>query len=236
MNETQIRELLVTHLSKKHDASTIFIKELFINNFSCRADLVMANGQLSVFEIKSKLDTLDRLPDQVRNYNIAFENVIIVCADKHVEKVMICCDQHIGVWSINDKGEIKLRRRSSRIKLTKDNWLRHLPIDELKTLLKSYKMPVSGRRDLLTQRLNESLSQDEIRDYVLAYFKSRDRKILALKRKKEATSNRRGFPQCSDSILSHNTHDLTQPLMVMPRKTAKNPNPRPIRVRVSQVA
>ncbi|MDC5230955.1 sce7726 family protein, partial [Acinetobacter baumannii] len=69
MNEKQIRNCLIKHLSTKHDLkTTAFISELFINNFTCRADLVMANGQLSVFEIKSKFDTLDRLPTQIKNY------------------------------------------------------------------------------------------------------------------------------------------------------------------------
>lgn len=237
MNEKKIRSCLVDYLSKKHDlVNTIFIKELFVNNFACRADLVMANGQLSVFEIKSKLDSLDRLPNQIENYIKAFENITVVCAQKHLDKVLSQYQSPIGVWLIEDDGKIVIKRRSSRLKKSSSEWLRHIPIDELRLLLKSKDLYIGGNREFLVKEAAQKICTKEIRDFVLSYFKRREDKIL--KRKKIIDKN--SSVSISNKTLTHSETFIDGINLVseniqtiLPRKTLKNPNPRPILLQVS---
>lgn len=232
MNEKEIRSCLIEYLSKKHELSnTVFISELFVNNFSCRADLVMANGQLSVFEIKSKLDTLDRLPSQVENYTNSFENVVVVCADKHIDKVLKSYDSGIGVWLIRDNGQIIIKRRSNKINLNVNSWLMHLSVGELKSLLKTYKISSIGNREELLSKVQKGIPKYKIREYVLSYFKGRHEKILKLKQNKLKKTSKQSSMSGIGLTFEGSPIDLNG-LTILPRKTKTNPNPRPIPVRL----
>jgi|GEM_PF-933713 len=235
MNEKQIRNCLIKHLSTKHDLkTTAFISELFINNFTCRADLVMANGQLSVFEIKSKFDTLDRLPTQIKNYVSSFENVIVVCAEKHLKKVLDEYDSTIGVWLIDDTGRLTIKRRSNRKKLDTDSWLTHLPVDELKNILRLKGLSLSGNREILLEKVKKQFHKTDIREFVLNYFKTRDAKISKIKKIKEdlkIQSSHLLDLERTIELNKFNSIDI-QTLTVLPRKTKANPSPRPIPVRL----
>ncbi|MCU4576030.1 sce7726 family protein [Acinetobacter courvalinii] len=232
MNEKEIRSCLIEYLSNKHEPSnTVFISELFVNNFSCRADLVMANGQLSVFEIKSKLDTLDRLPTQVEHYTSSFENVVVVCAEKHIDKVLNTYDSSIGVWLIRDNGQIIVKRRSNKINLNVSSWLMHLSVSELKNLLKLNKIPSSGNRGELLSKVQKGIPKYKIRAYVLSYFKNRQEKILKLKQNKLKNLNKSSSILTTGLILEDSPINLKE-LTILPRRTKTNPNPRPIPVRL----
>lgn len=235
MNEKQIRSTLINHLSKKHDLSnTVFISELFINNFTCRADLVMANGQLSVFEIKSKFDTLHRLPTQIENYVTAFESVTVVCAEKHLEKVLSNYESTIGVWLIDDEGRLTIKRRSNKSKLNSISWLTHLPVNELKNLLRTKNLPLKGNREELVNKIEKHFLLNEIREFVLIYFKNRDSKISKLKKiRKSSTIENSPSNYVSEIELNHKSNSIDlNGMTVLPRKTKANPYPRPIPVRL----
>ncbi|MDR6541579.1 hypothetical protein ABIC56_002757 [Acinetobacter bereziniae] len=232
MNEKEIRSCLIEHLSKKHEISdTVFISELFVNNFTCRADLVMANGQLSVFEIKSKFDNLERLPTQVENYTSSFENVVVVCAEKHIEKVLNNYDSSIGVWLIRDSGQITIKRRSNKINLNVNSWLMHLSVSELKNLLKKYEISSIGNRQELLSKVMSGIPKYKVREYVLSYFKSRHEKILKLKQNKQKNIKKSSSIYDTGLTTQESPVDLNG-LTILPRKTKTNPNPRPIPVRL----
>lgn len=227
MNEKEIRSCLIEYLSKRHELSnTVFISELFVNNFACRADLVMANGQLSVFEIKSKFDTLNRLPFQIQNYTSSFENVVVVCAEKHIKKVLDAYDSGIGVWLIRDNGQIIIKRRSNKINLKVDSWLMHLSVNELRDLLKTFKIITTGKREDLLDRIQKSIPKYKVREYVLNYFKGRHEKIQKLRQDKMESRQKISSTSNVGLITADSPTDLSG-LMVLPRKTKGNPHPSP---------
>lgn len=238
MNEKEIREILISYLSDKHlnEAKLTFIKELFVNNFTCRADLVMANGKLSAFEIKSKFDNLNRLPDQLENFTRYFEEVTVVCAEKHLNKVLQLANAEVGVWLIGDNGKLKIIRRAKRKKLPKGVWLSHLPVDELKSLLKNHDLPRSGIREILINRAESKIAIPPIRSYVIEYFKGRENKIRLIKQKRQIlpidiSSNidkKANIENFLSSMLSGES--ISQ---VLPRRTAKNQNPHPTPVHLN---
>lgn len=169
MNEIKIREKLIKELAKQHQYNTEFLAELPIANFSRRIDLVMANGSLSGFEIKSELDTLNRLDGQLKTYTQYFENVTVVCATKHLKSVINITPSNVGILEFDGKQFVS-HRESTASKIEKKEWISFLNVIGLKALLKGHKQKVSGlKSELITKAMN--LSYDEIRLFILDYLK-----------------------------------------------------------------
>lgn len=64
---------------------------------SARIDIAVINGELCGFEIKSDVDSLARLPTQMRAFNAVFEKVCIVVTDRHVASARALIPQW---WSV----------------------------------------------------------------------------------------------------------------------------------------
>lgn len=192
MNEIYIREKLLDKLAKQHPENTAFLAELPIADFSRRIDLVMANGSLSGFEIKSEQDTLARLDGQLETYTQYFENVTVVCATKHLKKVMCIAPDTVGVWEFDGKKLVVRRKACKNQNLDKDIWVSFLNTIGLKALLRKYKLRVSGLKSELVSRAL-SLPYADVRLFVLSYMKQqfpiisedriayRERKLARLK-------------------------------------------------------
>ena len=52
------------------------------------ADFILLNGKGVVYEIKTELDKLDRLDNQINDYYEVFNYVVVITNDKHLIKVM----------------------------------------------------------------------------------------------------------------------------------------------------
>lgn len=187
MNEGQIRAAVIAKVaSSATGAQAAFISEMFVDSFARRADLIVANGKLAVFEIKSHRDSLERLEGQLDSYLRFFEQVTVVCAPKHVPGVEAKAPPHVGIWSINETGTLKtIRPAKSLHQQSVETWLTFLPVDELKLLLRLHGLVSSGRRDELSIRAQE-LTLKSVRDYVLAYLKRRDARIAERMRRTTA--------------------------------------------------
>lgn len=92
-------------------SDAVLINEMVVSNWSRRADLVVANGKLTAFEIKSDLDSLVRLEGQVQTYLGSFDKVIVVVTEKHLESTMRIAPEEVGVWCVES------RRGGPRIKI-----------------------------------------------------------------------------------------------------------------------
>ncbi|MGM0237584.1 sce7726 family protein [Enterococcus sp. AZ103] len=66
--------------------TTTALTELGIGN--SKADFVLINGKAVVYEIKTELDNLDRLDNQINDYYKAFDHVSVVTSKKHLDKVL----------------------------------------------------------------------------------------------------------------------------------------------------
>ena len=62
-----------------------------------RADFVRINGVSHAYEIKTELDTLDRLETQLGDYLAVFEYVTVVIHLKHLEKVKKLISRRVGI-------------------------------------------------------------------------------------------------------------------------------------------
>ncbi|MCM2435834.1 sce7726 family protein [Agrobacterium rosae] len=87
-NDQEIRAAL--HHKKlrsyQKDRSAIIVDELGLSHAKVRIDIAVISAEVHGFEIKSGLDTLDRLPGQLEFYSKGLSRLTLVCADKHLAK------------------------------------------------------------------------------------------------------------------------------------------------------
>lgn len=69
-----------------------------------KADFIMINGKAVVYEIKTELDSFDRLKNQIENYYKGFNSVCVVTCEKNLKKLLeLLEDTKIGVYVLTDK-------------------------------------------------------------------------------------------------------------------------------------
>jgi hypothetical protein len=85
------------------DSSTKLINEMDVCLGVARVDIAIINGKLHGYEIKSKQDTLERLPFQIESYNKVFDTMTIVTCENHIEKVKELVPKWWGIYYISDK-------------------------------------------------------------------------------------------------------------------------------------
>ena len=66
--------------------TTTALSEVWINR--SKADFVMINGKAVVYEIKTDLDNIERLENQINDYYKVFGNVEVVVSENHIDKVL----------------------------------------------------------------------------------------------------------------------------------------------------
>jgi hypothetical protein len=80
----------------KHDLNKSTLLTEFRSDNS-KADVVIVNGTTSVYEIKTELDSLDKLPNQLNSYCKLFDKIHVVTHEKFLEKVLKVADKSIGL-------------------------------------------------------------------------------------------------------------------------------------------
>lgn len=117
-----------------------------------KADFILINGKAVVYEIKSELDSFDRLDTQLRDYYKAFNHVCVVTSESHFDKISgILQNTPVGIYVLTKKNAISKRLRKEP---TEDNsQLNHLAIfkvmhkREYERILKKYfgRLPVTSQ-------------------------------------------------------------------------------------------
>lgn len=110
MDEEQIRTALKRELASLYqaDIGTVILEELGLRHGAARVDLVVVNGCLHGFEIKSDLDSLKRLPRQAQLYSGVLDYLTLVATPRHLNKGMRLIPTWWGVKLIqlNQDGKI----------------------------------------------------------------------------------------------------------------------------------
>lgn len=68
----------------KSDPHAKIIEELGIQHGAARVDIAVVNGILHGYELKSDLDNLNRLPEQMRIYNTVLDNMTLIVGKNHL--------------------------------------------------------------------------------------------------------------------------------------------------------
>lgn len=173
-HEKNAKAILLQHLlGKCADNDAVLINELPVDSFAGRADIVMVNGHIEFFEVKSEADTLTRLPQQVGIFSRFCDKLHIVAAPNHINPIMISTPEHVAVWQLDATG-IKIIRRGKRQELRDNKTLTKLVnVKELRQILSCMgkKSDSSRRKDM--ELAAESLASDELRQLVLRALKNR---------------------------------------------------------------
>lgn len=75
------------------------------------ADFILLNGKATVYEIKTELDTFERLDSQLANYYKAFDNVCVVVHETKLDSIKNKLENsNIGIYYISKRGALKKYR------------------------------------------------------------------------------------------------------------------------------
>lgn len=191
LNERRIKTLLTRHIKQNGWRRTdALISEYFVERASRRADLVAVNGHLTAYEIKSDLDQLSRLVGQLAVYSKYFEEVIVVCTQKHLDSVIKLAEPTVGVMCVSTALGIQRVREATLQSVEIEAWLSHLPITAIRDALtvRGIRCPRVDRTEVLAVARNHMSSLD-VRTTVLTYLKTEKRKQrMALSRKAPSQS------------------------------------------------
>ncbi len=176
---------LIQYFLKKQllKEDVVLINELSLESFSRRADLVLVNGSIDLFEIKSEADSLVRLNGQIETFTKFCDKLHIVVAECHAKKVLSLTSEKTAVWQLNSNGEIKILRKGKKsILLDKKNLLQMINISELRKLLTRNKIkPIPQRRkfmDIAALELDSKIIRQEVLQLLKERYVQDTKKIL----------------------------------------------------------
>lgn len=182
LNDKKIREVLIEKLNRVNLGHEFrIINELGICDGNARVDIALANGRLCGYEIKSDMDTLERLPGQVEAYNKTFDKITIVVGNKFKDRIENYVPEFWGieVAYINKFGNIsikKLRSAKPNKNIESKALLELLWREELKILLLNH--GIKGISNINKRKLRdiaiETIPLKDIKSFTLETIKSRE--------------------------------------------------------------
>ncbi len=105
---TLLNKLLLGIHSPK---TTVALTEVPVNK--SKADFILINGKAVVYEIKTELDNLDRLENQLNDYFKAFNNVCVVTSEATFEAVnKKLVNSNVGIYVLTHRNTISLRKEA----------------------------------------------------------------------------------------------------------------------------
>lgn len=117
------------------DDDAVLISEMTVANWSRRADVVLANGKLWAFEIKSEVDSLSRLSGQAETFRSYFEKFVIVAAARFEPAIAAMNLDGVGIWIADADGSLKQRVAPRQTVLAPDAYISLMTAAELRRLL-----------------------------------------------------------------------------------------------------
>lgn len=103
-----LKELLL----KNHNLSnSVYLTEF--RAFTAKADIVILNGTSTAYEIKSDVDNLSRLVNQVGIYQKMFDRVYVVSNAGNVGKINAIIPKQVGIAVLQSDSSIRFQRRSA---------------------------------------------------------------------------------------------------------------------------
>jgi hypothetical protein len=183
MNDPKIREeFKKRYLSKVTKESCQIFDELGILKGDSIVDIAaITPSSLEGFEIKSGLDTLNRLPNQIICYNQVFDFITILTEPKYVEKVQALVPEFWGIIQVEEYPDQTvdfkpIRNPHINPQVDKRKVLELLWSIECHSIL--HELNIKGhsklRRKKLWDLLDEKLDHQQIKEFVYKYLTRRD--------------------------------------------------------------
>jgi hypothetical protein len=99
MKDQDIRTILLAELNRRYakDTNTLILEEFGVKNGAARIDLVIINHRIHGYEIKSDLDSLNRLSEQVRIFSCVVDRMTLVVGYRHAYNALKMVPEWWGV-------------------------------------------------------------------------------------------------------------------------------------------
>ncbi len=87
-----------------------------------KADFIILNNKkTAVYEIKTELDTLERLESQINDYYKVFKNVIVITCEEHYEKLSReLRNPNVGIYVLTKRNTISIKKEAQESNLYLD--------------------------------------------------------------------------------------------------------------------
>lgn len=165
-------------------------EELGIRHGATRIDFALLNGTMHGFEIKSDSDTLNRLPEQVKEFSAVFDSLTLVVGKRHLYQaihmipdwwgVIVAKVYHQNCVILQSIREPEMNQDQEAISIARLLWKQ-----EVLRLLEERDLAAGVRhktREALYAKLAENLNITEMRDQVSSLLIKREgwRSVLQL--------------------------------------------------------
>jgi hypothetical protein len=185
MNDKDIRTSFIHYLNffgKEYDKETdLLISEMGLSKGKNIVDLAVVNGLLHGYEIKSDVDTLLRLPNQIEMYEKYFSYLTIVTTNKHLKEIRTFTPKWIGlITAQRDENEIvfKSRRKPKLNKSVDKNMVVQLLWKEeslrILEIMQKDKGVRSKNKDVIADRLVQNIELKTLVKLIKEAFKIRE--------------------------------------------------------------
>ena len=150
------------------------IEELGLDHGSARIDIAVVNGEIHGYELKSDVDTLNRLPDQMKTYNSVLDLVTLVVGKTHLRDAIHLVPDWWGIIVAkidlnNDVIFYNIRNAEDNIEQDNVSLARLLWREEALEILEEINEAVGLRskpRNVIYEKLASTLDQKILREKV----------------------------------------------------------------------
>lgn len=176
-----LRKDVEKHRFKTKCPAEIF-EEFNVKHGTARIDMAVVNGVIHGYEIKSDRDTLERLPEQMNEFNNVFDKLTLVVGKRHLHKAMYIVPDWWGivVAKINTNNQVVFHtirkpennQKQTRISMAQLLWRKEaLQVLEEQNKAKGVR---SKPREFIYKRLADILNTESLRKQVSALLISRE--------------------------------------------------------------
>jgi len=183
-NDKIIRDALKKDLEDicKGNSKMKVIEELGITHGEARIDIAVVNGSIHGYELKSDMDTLKRLPNQIKIYNSVLDQVTLVVGKNHLYEAIKIIPEWWGITiaKITDCGGTVMFNKIREPEQNPDQnsvavaallW-RNEALEILEKIDKA-KGVRSKNREILYERLADTLDKESLNETVRDYLRAR---------------------------------------------------------------
>lgn len=194
-HEAAAKAALINYFRAKGsiDEQSVVISELELPTCARRADLVLIGADVTAVEIKTHVDSLARLPEQIGTFCRAFPSVYAAVATVHVQKAITLVPEGCGILELQSRANglrVVLRKKAKRYtNLSIREQTSLLPAKALARAVRSAgKLIVKATRRQELVVAAQSISTTELAQFIEIYL--RDKYETTSARFNEATSHR----------------------------------------------
>ncbi|WP_066408178.1 sce7726 family protein [Aliarcobacter skirrowii] len=200
----KIKISLYNELLKQLNNDQFIVPEVFLGK--AIADLLVVNGDIHIYEIKSKNDSLSRLEHQLIRYKQCANKVTLVVDQKFITKLdNLPIMDNVGIILVDEKYRLKNIQPSISSEIEKQSYFAYWSPIELRETLRGFPGWYKLSSYDACLKLEETLTKDEVRRLTLfrlreKYIKEFIKRVELIKSKKYADALKKRFDENMNSL------------------------------------